>query len=105
MRWVIRSVFALLLLVILAVGAVFLIPAEKIAGIAVSKFNSLTGRVLTIDGSVKPSFWPQLGVTTGPVTISNAEWSKAGPMVEAKGLSIAVDMAALIGGAGEITGV
>ena len=105
MRWVIRSVFALLLLVILAVGAVFLIPAEKIAGIAVSKFNSLTGRVLTIDGSVKPSFWPQLGVTTGPVTISNAEWSKAGPMVEAKGLSIAVDMAALIGGTVKITGI
>ena len=105
MRWVIRSVFALLLLGILAVGAVLLIPAEKIAGIAVSKFNSLTGRVLTIDGSVKPSFWPQLGVTTGPVTISNAEWSKAGPMVEAKGLSISVDMAALIGGTVKITGI
>lgn len=105
MRWVIRSVFALLLLAVLSVGVVFLIPAEKIAGIAVSKFNSLTGRVLTIDGSVKPSFWPQLGVTTGPVTISNAEWSKAGPMVEARGLSISVDMAALIGGTVQITGI
>lgn len=105
MRWVIRSVFALLLLVILAVGAVFMIPAEKIAGIAVSKFNALTGRVLTIDGSVKPSFWPQLGVTTGPVTISNADWSDAGPMIEAKSLSIAVDMAALIAGQVKITGI
>lgn len=105
MRWVIRSVFALLLLVVLAVGAVFMIPAEKIASIAVAKFNALTGRELVINGSVKPSFWPQLGVTTGPVTISNAEWSKAGPMIEAKGLSIAVDMAALIAGQVKITGI
>ncbi|MDB5660614.1 MAG: AsmA family protein [Cypionkella sp.] len=105
MRWIIRSVMALVLLVIFGVGAVFLIPAEKVAGIAVAKFNALTGRELVISGSVRPQVWPQLGVTTGPISISNAEWSKEGPMVQAEGLSISVDLMALIGGDVKITGV
>lgn len=105
MRWIIRSLFALLLLLVLAVGAVFLIPAEKIAGLAVGKFKTLTGRDLQIEGSVRPSFWPVLGVTTGRVTISNADWSKEGPMFQAESLDIAVDMAALVGGEVKINGV
>ena len=88
MRWIVRSVFAVLLLVVLAVGALFLIPAEKIAGGAVAKFNALTGRELVLSGSVRPSVWPVLGVKTGPVSISNAEWSDQGPMLQAEGLAI-----------------
>ncbi|GLS86765.1 cell envelope biogenesis protein AsmA [Cypionkella aquatica] len=105
MRWVIRSVIALVLLVIVLAGTVFLIPAEKVAGIAVARFNALTGRELVISGAVRPSFWPQLGVKTGPISISNAAWSKEGPMVQAEGLSIAVDLAALIAGDVKITGI
>ncbi|MEO5615159.1 MAG: AsmA family protein [Cypionkella sp.] len=105
MRWIIRSVIALVLLVIVLAGAVFLIPAEKVAGIAVAKFNALTGRELVISGAVRPTIWPQLGVTTGPISISNAEWSKEGPMVQAEGLSISLDLAALIAGDVKITGV
>ena len=33
MRWIVRSVMALVLLAVLGVGAVFMIPAEKIAGL------------------------------------------------------------------------
>lgn len=105
MRWIVRVIGAMLILVLLSVGALFLIPAEKIAGIAVGKFNSLTGRQLVILGSVRPSIWPQLGVRTGPVTLSNAAWSDAGPMLQAEGLSISIDMAALIGGDVRITGI
>lgn len=105
MRWIIRSAIALVLLVIVLAGAVFLIPAEKVAAIAVAKFNTLTGRELTISGAVRPTIWPQLGVTTGPISVSNAEWSQEGPMVQAEGLSISVDLAALIGGDVKITGI
>lgn len=105
MRWIVRSGMALVLLVVLGAGAVFLIPAEKIAGLAVSKFNALTGRELTIEGSVRPSFWPNLGVKTGPVSISNADWSDEGPMLRAEGLAISIDLAALIGGEVKIIGV
>ena len=96
---------ALILVLVLAVTAVFLIPAEKIAGLAVSKFNALTGRDLIIDGSVRPSFWPHLGVKTGPVSISNADWSDEGLMLRAEGLAISIDIAALIGGEVKIIGV
>lgn len=105
MRWIVRSVFALILLAFIAVGALFLIPAEKIAGLVVGQFKTLTGRTLVIEGSIRPTVWPVLGVKTGKVSISNAEWSDMGPMFEAEGLEIAVDMAALVGGVAKITAV
>ncbi|WP_435259749.1 AsmA family protein [Thioclava sp. FR2] len=105
MRWLIRSILALCLLVFLAVGAVFLIPAEKVARVATDKFQTITGRTLTIDGAVRPTFWPSLGVKTGAVSISNADWSDAGPMLEAEALEINLDMAALWNGDVRITGI
>lgn len=105
MRWLVRSLFALLVLVLLGVGGLFLIPAERVATLAIAKFNALTGRELVLSGAVRPSFWPQLGVTTGPISVSNADWSDQGPMVQAEGLSIGLDMAALLGGTVKITGL
>lgn len=109
MRWIVRSVVALVLalvtLAVLAAGALFLIPSERIAGLVVGQFKTLTGRELVIEGSVRPTVWPVLGVKTGKVSISNAEWSDMGPMFQAEALEIAVDMAALIGGEAKITAV
>jgi len=105
MRWIVRIVGVLLAIVLLAVGALLLIPAERIAGLAVGKFNSLTGRELVISGAVRPSIWPQLGVRTGPVAMSNADWSTEGPMLQAEGLAISIDMAALIAGEVRVTGI
>ncbi|MCF8487216.1 MAG: AsmA family protein [Rhodobacteraceae bacterium] len=105
MRWVIRSFFALLLLVVFAGVALFLLPTERIARVATDKFTQITGRTLTIEGSIRPSVWPTLGVKTGPVTVSNAAWSDAGPMVQATALDIGIDMSALIDGQVRITGI
>jgi AsmA protein len=105
MRWLIRSVLALSLLVFLAVAAVFLIPSDRIAGLAADRFAEITGRRLVIEGAVRPTVWPVLGVQTGPVSVSNADWSEGGDMLRAEGLSIALDMAALIGGEVKITGI
>lgn len=103
MRWIVRTVFALMLLVVLAVGALFAIPTEKIAGAAVAQFNALTGRALVITGALRPSFYPTLGVQTGPISVSNADWSNEGPMLSAQGLSIGLDLPALIAGEVKIT--
>jgi len=105
MRWILRSVFALVVLAVLAVGALFLIPTERIAALAVAKFDSLTGRHLVIEGAIRPTIWPVLGVKTGRVSISNADWSEEGPMFQAEALEIAVDMAALIDGEVKITAI
>lgn len=104
MRWVFRLIGVVVVLALLAVGAVAMMPAERIAALALTRLETLTGRKVTLEGSVRPSLWPVLGVQTGPVTISNADWSSAGPMFRAEGLDISVDLAALIGGDVKITG-
>ena len=98
MRWIIRIVFGLIALVVLAVVALFLLPAERIAGLVTDQFEAATGRAMTLQGDVRPTLWPELGVNTGPVTIANAAWSDAGPMLAAERLSIGVDIGALLGG-------
>lgn len=104
MRWLIRLSGALVVLVLLALGAVALIPSERVARLATDRFEAVTGRELTIEGAVKPSLWPVLGVETGRITLSNAPWSDEGPMLVAEGLSIRLDLTALLGGTMRITG-
>lgn len=104
MRWVFRLSGALVVLVVLAIAALALIPSERVARLATDRFEAVTGRELTIEGAVKPSLWPVLGVETGRITLSNAPWSDAGPMLVADGLSIRLDLAALAGGTLRITG-
>lgn len=105
MRWIIRVAMALLVFALILVGAVFLIPAEKVAALAAREFSKITGRELVISGSVRPSFYPVLGVKTGPISVANAEWSTEGPLLLAASMEIAVDMAALIAGDVRITGL
>ena len=105
MRWLIRSLLALILLATLAGASVFLIPTDRIARIATDRFTAITGRSLTIEGALRPTVWPSLGIKTGPVTISNADWSGAGPMLRAEALEVSLDMAALIKGDVKITGI
>lgn len=104
MRWLFRLSGALVVLVVLAIGALALIPSERVARLATDRFEAVTGRELTIEGAVKPSLWPVLGVETGRITLSNAPWSDEGPMLVAEGLSIRLDLAALMGGTMRITG-
>lgn len=105
MRWVVRILAGVLTLAVLAFGVVALIPAERVAQAAAVEFERITGRALTIEGDVRPSVWPELGVRTGPVTVANADWSGAGPMFRAEGLAIGLDTTALFGGEVRITGL
>jgi len=98
MRWIVRIIFGLLALVVLAVGVLFLLPADRIARLVTDQFQAATGRAMTLQGDVRPTLWPELGVNTGAVTIANADWSQSGPMLSAERLSIGVDIMALLGG-------
>lgn len=95
MRWLFRIFFGLAALAIFAVAALFLLPADRIAKLATDQFKAATGRAMTIEGDVRPTLWPELGVTTGRVTVANADWSENGPMLDAKNLRIGVNLAAL----------
>ncbi len=97
MRWIFRVFMTLLTLVVLAIGAVFFIPAEKIADIAEAQFEANTGRRLVISGGVSPTIFPRLGVVLNDVTISNALWAGDTPMIEAAKLDVGVGFSALLG--------
>ncbi len=104
MRWVFRLAGALVVLVMLALVALALIPSERVARLATDQFTAVTGRELVIEGSVKPTLWPVLGVETGRVTLANAPWSDSGPMLVAEGLSIRLDLQKLLAGEVRVAG-
>jgi AsmA protein len=98
MRWILKIALVLLVLVVIAVGALFLIPTDRIARLAEEQFAENTGRQLTLSGEVSPQLFPRLGVSLEGVAISNADWSDQGPMLEADALNVGVGLMALISG-------
>ncbi len=105
MRWVFRVLGVLAVLVVAGATALLLIPSDRVAALAVGQFERVTGRQLTIEGGVRPTLWPVLGVEMGRVEISNADWSEEGPMLVADALAIRIDSNALFGGEVRITGL
>ncbi|MFK5997824.1 MAG: AsmA family protein [Rhodobacterales bacterium] len=102
MRWIVRIITVLVVLGVLAIGLVFMLPADKIGDLASAQLQKATGRTLTLSGTFKPTIYPVLGVKTGPLTISNASWASEPNMITASGASVGVGLAALIGGNLEI---
>ena len=99
MRWIKRLSIGVLALVALAVGALFVVPTERIARLATDQFEQATGRALTINGSVRPTVFPSLGVRIEDVAMANADWSAQGPMLAAARLDVSVGLMDLLGGA------
>ncbi len=102
MRWIMRILTVLVILVVAAIGLIFLLPAEKIGELASAEMEKATGRTLTLSGSFRPTIYPVLGVKTGPLTISNADWAAEPYMVSAQGASVGVGLSVLLGGDLEI---
>lgn len=106
MRWMIRFGFGLAVVVLLALGMLALVPSERVAAAVSAQFEGLTGRKMALEGEVRPRLWPTLGVTTGPVSIANADWAEGdAPLFRARSLSVDVNLAALFGGEVKITGL
>ena len=106
MRWIIRFGAGLAVLLVLAFGLLALVPAERVAAAVSAQFEAMTGRKLTLAGEVTPRLWPSLGVTTGPVSIANAEWAETeAPLFKAESLVIDINYGALLGGTVQIEGV
>jgi AsmA protein len=104
MRRILKYLFAFVVLVVIAAtAAVFLIPREQIVALAADQVREATGRELTLSGDLSPSFWPVLGVRTGPVRLSNAEWGEAADMVSAGAAEIGVELMPLLSGEVKVT--
>ncbi|MDX1743371.1 MAG: AsmA family protein, partial [Ruegeria sp.] len=98
MKWLLRILFILVAAVGLVIGALLLMPGDKLAAILAEQVKNETGRELKLSGDVKLSFWPVLGLEAGPVTFGNAPWAGSEPMLSAESLALGVDAAALLNG-------
>ncbi|MEO1138531.1 MAG: AsmA family protein [Pseudomonadota bacterium] len=105
MRWIIRLIGILVVTALLLVGAVFFLPGDRIARIAADQISKTTGRQVTMDGDTTISFYPVLGISTGAVTVANADWAGDAPMFKADSLKVGVEPQALFGGDIRITGL
>ena len=105
MKWIRRIFGILLLIIVVAVGSLFLLPADRIARIAADQLRNLTGREVTITGDVGLTFWPVLGVSAGGLEVGNATWAKDGAMLSAANAAIGVDAMALLRGEIKITNI
>jgi len=106
MRWIIRFGVGLAVLVLLTLGLLAMVPADRVAAAVSDQFESMTGRQLVLEGEVTPRLWPNLGVTTGPVSISNADWAESeAPLFKAEALVIDINLGALWGGEVRILGL
>ncbi|MGJ8618532.1 MAG: AsmA family protein [Sulfitobacter sp.] len=105
MKWIMRLLGVLLLIVVVAVGSLFLLPADRIAKIATDQLRKVTGREVTISGDVAMTFWPVLGVSAGQLEVGNADWAKEGAMLSTSNASIGVDAWSLLSGTIKITNI
>jgi AsmA protein len=106
MRWIVRVGVALAVLGVLALGLTAMIPSERVAQALSAQFEAMTGRKMALLGEVSPRLWPSLGVTTGPVSIANADWAEGDqPLFRAESLSIDVNFGSLLGGEVKILGL
>lgn len=98
MKWLLRILFLFVVVIGLVTGALLLMPGDKLASILAEQVKGQTGRDLTLSGEVNLSFWPVLGMETGPVTFGNASWAGSQPMLSAQSLAVGVDAAGLLNG-------
>lgn len=105
MKWIIRLIGVVVLIVAVAVGSLFLLPKDRIARVAADQLRNLTGRDVAITGDVGITFWPILGVSAGGLEVGNATWAKEGAMLSAANAAIGVDAMALIRGEIKITNI
>ncbi|PWJ22489.1 AsmA family protein [Jannaschia seohaensis] len=99
MKWLFRVVLTLAALVGMAVLALLFVPADPVVRLAAERIQQQTGRMLSVEGSVRATLWPRLGVRAEGIALSNADWAGAEPMMTARALEIGLDPMALIRGA------
>lgn len=102
MRWIFKICIAFVALIVVALGLLFMLPTDCIGQLASDQLKKQTGRTLTLSGTFFPTLYPTLGVKTGRITISNADWAAEPVMISADSASVGVNLMALIGGDVEI---
>jgi AsmA protein len=105
MKWIIRLIGFVFVIILVAGVSLSFLPADRIAKLAADQIRTATGRDVTISGDVSMTLWPVLGVSAGGLEVGNADWSDQGPMLTAENAAIGVDAMALLRGEIRITNI
>ncbi len=97
MRWFVRLVVLAVLLVALALGALFLLPADRIGRIAAATLSQALGAEVRFEGGVKPSLLP-FGVAAKGLVIRR----DGKVLLEAEKMSVGIAPMRLLSGAVKI---
>jgi AsmA protein len=97
MRWIIRIAAFIAIVVVLGLGALVAVPTERVAAVA-DRLSAATGREVAMEGELRPTLFPSLGIRVGDVRIGNPDWVDAGPMIAAERLDVSVEWAPLLRG-------
>lgn len=97
LKWLIRAVVALVVLIGLMLGGLLLLPQDKLARIASDQLSAQLGRRVDM-GRVGLSFFPVAGFKVSDLRVANAEWAGDAPMVAAQSAALGVDTRALLQG-------
>ena len=105
MRWLVRALASLVMLLLMLGIMVVLMPKDGVLDLAAQRFEAATGRKLEIGSGAKVTLWPVLGVSAGPVRLANAPWGSAPDMLVAERIDIGLDPLGLLDGELHITAV
>ena len=94
LRIAVRLLALVVVLVVVLVGGLFLISGERLAKIAGDQITSMSGREVTLSGSLRPQLFPNLGVRTGAFEIAGTTGET--PLISGEALSVGVDLWALL---------
>ncbi|NWH08615.1 MAG: AsmA family protein [Alphaproteobacteria bacterium] len=85
-------------LVLLAVAAVYLIPADVYRGQIEAAAHSATGRELSIKGALGFTLYPAIGLKAEDVSFANAEGGRAKDMAQMDSLVVGLELFPLLAG-------
>lgn len=92
---IVFRLFALLVVVLVVlVGGLFLVSGDRLAKIASDRITAMTGRDVSITGSLRPQLVPNLGVRTGAFKIAGTTGDAS--LITGEALSVGVDLWALM---------
>ena len=105
MRWLVRALASLVMLLLMLGIMVVLMPKDGVLDLAAQRFEAATGRKLEIAPGARVTLWPVLGVSAGPVRLANAPWGSAPDMLVAERIDIGLDPLGLLDGELHITAI
>ncbi len=89
-------------LILLWVLVYLMMPAERLAQIALDRLAHQTGREITIEAASRPTLWPDLMISVEGLEMENPDWAGSRPLLRADAATLRVGWGAVFGDGGTV---